>query len=415
MPDGSLVMNTQGATSNVGTSINLAGAIRESASKQAEIATTHSEQEARSYSDASSSSFRQVAELSQHAGHTQGTGQGWNMSMNAATASAINKVQQLTQRFANDHHMSYGDAARVLSHVAGDLRAGIAASSPSLGKNIFSVQGSGGISARREADHSTSSDDRKLYSEAKDYIENSGYSQSVDVVERAVHDKSLKINDDQGERLLNNMNASYDKAQSAKHDMMQSIQETQSYRQLAQQAEDQALNINSNLSQVFMDWLSNQPGTNGKGHMGTAMAENMFVHHPELAKHYAEQFGQQYTKNLIQHQQHLPTSQQAVKDIGIHNKEEQQIHSHFNQNTKAILNQALQKHLVLNAPLDESVKTQTEQKIKYNNQRIQKEHKEIEAKGAIRSNKVHQEEEHNHKRHGLLIKDVITGIDINES
>jgi len=400
-PNGNVVMNTQGAISNVGTSINLGNAIRESAQTQAEISTAHSKQSARSYSEASASSYRQMAELTQHAGHSKGTGEGWSMSMNASTGNAINQVKQLTERFAHDHQMSYGEAARVLSSVSGDIRAGIT--------TPLSFNASG----RREADHTASTDDRKLYSEAKDYVQNSGYSKHLDTVERAVHDKSLKINDDEGARFLNNLNTSLDKSTSAKYDMMQSQQETQSYRELAQKAEEGSLSISSNMGQVFTEWLATQKGTDGRGHMGAQMAENIFVHHPEIAQQYAKDFAKQYTKNLIQHSNaHLPSAYEDIRQKGIGNNQENEVSSHYHQGEQSIQTKSAQHHL--NVPLDESLKQETNNKIHQTQEAIQQNALEIEKKGEVQKNNVQHEEHHHAKRSGIIVKDFLQGIDTHD-
>lgn len=411
MPDGSLVMNTQSAISNVGTSVNLANSIRQTASKQAEMATTHAEQNQYAYSDASSVTSRQAAELSQHVAHSKGSGSHWSVSTNAATATALNNIQRLTERFAHDHNMSYGDAARILGSVSGDIRAGLGGQTPG---GILS--GNLSLSGRREADHSTSSEDRKLYSEAKDYIHDTGYSKNMDVVERAVEDKSLKTNNEQGERLLDNMSASIDKAKSAKHDMMQSLQTAKSYREMAQNAEENSKNINSNLSQVFVEWLGMQPGTDGKGRMGLANAENMLNHHPELAQRYAEKFSQHYTSDFLKQNSQLPFSHQAVKhsdsDYHQHLSRQSLIQSEFNHSKSDVLQKASDKKLTTDFKIDESPKDDAKIMIQSNQKNIQHGEQYIEVESKKRIASIADENQKHPHRHNHQIVDLVKGIDI---
>lgn len=410
MPNGNLVMNTQSAISNVGTSINLAGSIRQTASQQAEKATTHTEQDQFAYSEATSSTNRQAAELSQHVANSKGSGSNWSVSTNAATSTALNNIQRLTERFAHDHNMSYGDSARVLGSVTGDMRAGLGGQTPG---GILS--GSVSLSGRREADHSTSSDDRKLYSQAKDYINDTGYSKNLDVVERAVEDKSLKINNEQGERLLDNMSASIDKAKSAKHDMMHSLQTAKSYREMAQTAKEDGKNINSNLSQVFMEWLPNQPGTDGKGRMGVANAENMIIHHPELAKQYAEKFSQQYTSDLLKKNDHLPTSHQAVKHNDSNYPQKQSnLESEFHHAKSDVSKKAADKHLTRDLHIDESPKINTESMIQLNRNNLQQGKQHVDGESQKRMDNVEHEKQRHPTRHNNKLVDLVKGIDISE-
>jgi conjugal transfer mating pair stabilization protein TraG len=48
----------------------------------------------------------------------------------------------------------------------------------------------------------------------------------------------------------------------------------------------------SNDTQNFIEWLSNQPGTDGQGHLGHQAALQIFQHEPELAEMYLQQFSQ---------------------------------------------------------------------------------------------------------------------------
>lgn len=410
MPNGNLVMNTQSAISNVGTSINHARNIRQTASQQAEKATTHSEQDQFAYSEATSSTNRQAAELSQHVANSKGSGSNWSVSTNAATSTALNNIQRLTERFAHDHNMSYGDSARVLGSVTGDMRAGLGGQTPG---GILS--GSVSLSGRREADHSMSSDDRKLYSQAKDYINDTGYSKNLDVVERAVKDKSLKINNEQGERLLDNMSASIDKAKSAKHDMMHSLQTAKSYREMAQTAKEDGKNINSNLSQVFMEWLPNQPGTDGKGRMGVTNAENMITHHPEFAKQYAEKFSRQYTSDLLKKNDQLPTSHQSVKHSDRNYPQKQSnLESEFHHAKSDVSSKAGEKHLTTDFHIDEAPKNNTESMIQLNRNNLQQGKQHIDGEGQKRMDNVEHENQRHPTRHNNKLVDFVKGIDISE-
>jgi hypothetical protein len=53
--------------------------------------------------------------------------------------------------------------------------------------------------------------------------------------------------------------SSFDKAQQVRHEVMANYQQSQSYRQAASFAEENATSINSNANQAFMQWMQKRP------------------------------------------------------------------------------------------------------------------------------------------------------------
>ncbi len=74
--DGSLVMNNQGAISNLGTTVNLASTIRSTAMQQADTAYSAALSHQQAYNESMSDAKRYAYELSQHESNTQSSGQG---------------------------------------------------------------------------------------------------------------------------------------------------------------------------------------------------------------------------------------------------------------------------------------------------------------------------------------------------
>lgn len=356
MQDGSVVMNTQNALSNLGSSVNLAGSIRQAASSQAEKASTYGDSKNHAYTEAMSSFVRQASDLSKHVGKSNADGESWNLSMNAATSNALNNIHRATERYAHDHGLSFAQAERALTAAYVEARGGL------------SVLDSGGsIGGKAEYDKSSSQDHRESASNARDFIRDSGYSQSVDTVERAAHDHSLRASNEKGQRMVDSMAASFDKAESARHEMSQSYQVAKSYRDVASKTQEEGSNFNTNASQAFAEWLMNQPGENG-GHMTPREYERMAQHEPQKAQQYARQFAEQYANTLaVNSSKDLLGSHAEVRSsyerghFGSHDRTK--IDSHHRSGQSEVVREGESVGIRRDMTIDTSLKNQTESKI----------------------------------------------------
>jgi hypothetical protein len=322
--------------------------------------------------------MRNMYDLSNHAAHSMSGGEGWNISMNAATGQALNNVNSLTQKFAKDHHLSFTDAQRVLSaaYIEGKVGANVG----------IGVSAGASLGGRQEKDHSDGIDNRGTYAAAKDFVMNSGYSNSVDTVQRAVHDHSLRTNDENGKRLLDGTSASLDRAETARNEMTQSYQSAQSYRAIASRSQDESSNINSNLSQVFKEWMMHQPGTNGHGKMSVNAVENIMANHPEIAASYAQRFSEDYVKNVATDwNKDISTSSKNIHqsyEAGIKkSNDEYRVQSNYDKNQTIIEEKARKTGLNQTKKLDESVKLETNQLIQANQNKLSESKNTIDQQG----------------------------------
>ena len=284
MPDGSTVMNNQGAISNLGTSVNLAYAIRSLASEQADTAYAAALSHTHAYSDSVSAGIRSLYELSTHAGTSESSGESSSVTVSGGTATALNELKQLTDRFAQDHQVSAETASRALSAVYASGKV----SSPSFG----AVSGDAGL--RGEMDRSVSSQDRTLYAAAQEFAHNTQFNQAVDTAIRGVQEHSYRTHNETGQRLVDNLGSSFDKAEQARHDILSNYQQAQSYRTAASVAEENAASINSSANQAFFEHL--QKSTNASH---PSDIEKMMVHHPEMAEVQAKQFIQEKAQHFL--------------------------------------------------------------------------------------------------------------------
>lgn len=309
-PDGSTIMNNQPAISSLGTSINLAHAIRTMASQQADTAYSTALSAAHTYSDSVSSGLRSLYELGSHLSSSEASGSGSSVSETGGTSTAINKLHQLTEKFAQDHHVSDSVATQHLSAAYIALKADgrFSASTPSILPTQFSM--SAGIEGgqRWERNNSDSHDHRDLYSAARDFVHNTQFSEHVDKAVRGVQEHHYRASDEQGQRLAQSVGSSFDLAHQARHEMMANCQQSQSYREMASHAEENAISINSNASQAFMQWLQKQPELQHPGEVEKLMTQDSLK-----AQAYAQRFTQEQARHALQGLNHSASSPKDIK------------------------------------------------------------------------------------------------------
>jgi conjugal transfer mating pair stabilization protein TraG len=410
--DGSGVLDMRNSISNLGASINYAESLRASYSHQADRAFTAAKNDTVGFSEASNAAIRDVSELSRHWGKSTASGEGWNFSTNAATAQAIGNIQKMTQDFASRHNISYGEAANLLAnaHVAGQASIGVG-----TGKGLAPLNIGGSVSGgmSRTAGHNSSTDKSSLFSEAQSYARDNHYSENVDMVQRAVKDHSLRTNSEEGNRLVENASASFDKAESFRHDMQSNLSLATSAREMAGIVAEKADSINVNSNQAFTDWLINQPGTDGKGRLGYRGAERL-KQDPDAMMHYARQYAEQHQSSITSNWQHGldSTKSEIVNRYQSHRQNiptESMIETQRSANKGAINHQAHQQGLVPDRMIDHSAKKQTENLLNTNQSKVDAGKKDISHKGEIETNKV--KEEQGRERSGSLWGDMWNDID----
>ena len=232
--DGHSMLDMRPTISSLGTNVDFAGSVRKGMSTLAEHSTTAALSQSRASAENYTESARSLYEIGKHLGLSEGSSASWTMSTSSGTADAYRNAIQLTDRFAQDHKISFGDAAKVLSSAYGEVSGGVGIQA----ERFLPVKAGGSIGGRTGADQSSSVDKSSLYDAAKSYVKDSGYSQNVDVVERAARDKQFRTNSEEGNRLVDNMGASYDQAISYRAESTNSLQKADSYRRSASEAEE---------------------------------------------------------------------------------------------------------------------------------------------------------------------------------
>lgn len=419
MPSGGRVINMQNTISNIGASIDFSDAYRTSYTESADRAITAAKQDANHYSEATNTAMRNVYDLASHLNKSESSGDSWNLSTSSGTAKAFNKVQSITQDLSTRFGISYDEAANLASSIYADGKAGLSGHvggsvggglSPLKAGADFSLSGS--LGASRTATHNNSTSQSQLYSSAKAFLDNAHYSENVDTVFRAAKDQSLRTNNEQGNRMMDSIAASYDKAESYRHDMQSNLQLADTYRSNASKAEEYAARVGIVGQQQFVEFIANQPNREGTDRLGTASVPAV-MRDPELRDRYIKQFMNEHRQDLEKNWSHgLPNSAQAIeKSYGLSNLSDQASHvDQINQrNQEEVRKQGHSQGLVPNQLINHSIKTQAEKSIGEKSGEIIKENTGIHQEESSIKNKLSQEK--GREKHGWLGHDFVHGID----
>lgn len=417
--DGSVVMDMKNSISSLGASVNFADSLRTSYAQQAERSDSAALNSAMSLSSATTSLLKDNHELSKHIGKSDSSGQGWNVSTSSGVSHAVSQVESMVQDFATRNNIGYNEAASLLSsaYVSGQL--GVSADSKgslwgkalSAGTGISgSISASGGMS--RSAGHTNATDRSALFSEAQSYIKNNNFSESVDTIERAVKDHSFRTNSEEGSRLVGNMGASLDQAESFRSDMNSNLSHAESARVNASIAQEKSALVNANASQGFKEWISNQPGTNGTGKMGLKQVESV-LKDPNMQMYYANQYVEQYKSQFENNWSHgmAHTKGQIENQFQSSNKSvsaQSSISANYETNKGKVQHTATNQGLVPES-ISPSARSDAENMVIENSNKLSTRQNEIKSESAVEKNKITNEK--SNVRHGGLLGDLWNGVD----
>ena len=431
MPDGREVLNMQNTISNIGALVDYSNAYRTSYMESADRATTAARQDQHHYSTATSAAMRNVYEVASHLNKSEGSGESWSLNASSGVSKAFGNVQRITQDLADRLHVSYNEAANLAASIYADGKAGVAghigfSASRDTGGGLGSlspvkagVSGgvdaslSGSLGASRTATHNSSTDTGSVYSTARDFLQDHHYSENVDMIARASQDKSLRTNNETGNRLLDSMSSSFDQAESYRHDMQSNLQLADTYRANASKAEEYGARVGITGQQELMEYIANQPNRDGTGKLGASSVPRI-MRDPEMRNKYINQFMNEHHTELQKSWSHgLPSSQKAVEKIYRHNNHAIQNESHIKkldqQNHAKIDEKSHSQGLNQNQFIDRSVKQQVTDAMVDHAQEIHQKNAQTNQEGNVIKEKFEQEK--SRERHGGLGRDFVFDID----
>lgn len=293
--DGSNVIDSRHAISNMGTSINYADSMRQAAMQQADKAMTLGMNQSKQYSESIANTVRALYELGNSLSHNQSSDTSYTDSQSSNEQRALEHFSQSLTEFAKTHHMSVEDAAKFTAnaYVKGEL----SATYKPFGLLNGRLRGTGTLGASASFDGSASASKKLDFNDSQRLVNQDSLKSMVDIAKRYAEDNHYRTQADTAERLSNNIGNSYEKALSLRSDTVMNFNKAESYRDTASYATEHAASINTNVGQVFFDWLQQQKDGQGQP-FGAMQAEHIVNSQPALAREYANLFIQSEVNHL---------------------------------------------------------------------------------------------------------------------
>jgi conjugal transfer mating pair stabilization protein TraG len=415
MPDGGIALSRGRTISDLGVNIDFASSIQNAATKQADYSYNTAKSESIAAGENYNAGMRSLYELANHAGTSAASGKSWVASDSTSVGNALNKVQDLTQQFSQKHDISYDHAKEILTRANAGLGVSVGANA-SGGSSGGGVGSSAGLKAEAGVERIITNNDtakeQKLYSYAEDYVKKTGYSESIDFVQRAAIDRSLHTTNEKGARLVESMTGSFEKASHLRKESETHFQEAEGYRRAASYSQEHGIQIRENANQEFVKFVTTQPNVmRGGGTMSAQNVLNLISRDSEFRQTALEHFSQNYVKsNLSNWNQGMASSQQAIKHTyqnnasSISSQGNQELQKQQVANKEQVQTNAEQKGLLKENFIDTSVKDVAEGRFKNNQHAIQQTKDKLDTAELIKENKFNEEKDAAKQfRNGVII------------
>jgi conjugal transfer mating pair stabilization protein TraG len=319
--NGSETLSMSSAMSHTPLNIQLGESTRSAFSELSDKAIQASYVQSNAASEQYGASLRSLAELGQTQMHSEQSSDGASISNSVGFNTAASKVSNLVDQFAQDHNMSRDEAIKTFTALSanGGISARIGLPFKAFGSSIEV-----GANARMERDHSHSTQEAHLASDAQRFSQENHFNDVVNEARQATKDSHFRTSDDKSGRLADSFTSGYDKAMHYREEASASLSQSEGYHRQATLAKEQTSSINLDAQTGFVDWLSQHKAPNSSGNIGLQQAEWMIRNEPEMAQAYARQYvGEKTSQSIHQFQQHHALNTSHVEQA--HSRNQQQI------------------------------------------------------------------------------------------
>ena len=418
MPDGNIAVDRGGTLSNLGVNVDLVNSIQNANTQLAEHAYTAAKGESVAAGENYQSGMRSLYEIAEHAGSSTSSGKSWVAGESSSTAQALNKVQDLTQQFAKKHDISYDHAKDILTRASGSIGISGGANISSGGFGGGNVGGNVGVNANVGVDSViqdiNTAREQKLYTQAEDYVKKTGYSENVDLIQRAAIDRSLHTTNEQGARLVESMGGHFESSRHLRKESETHFQEAEAHRKAASHSQEVGIQTRTNIQQEFLGFIGSQPNPHGPGNMSIQTVLGTMKKDPEYTKTLVDGFTHNYAKaNLSNWNQGMANSQSDIQHVykqqeaSISNQGNRGVQKQQFANKEQLRTSAEQKGLLRNDLIDTSVKNVAEARIRENKQEIQRSKEQLNTVELTKEQKFAEEKESAKQFRGGVINDSI--------
>ncbi len=303
-PGGNQILDTRPGTSSLNTSVSINDALSKSLSNTARQEISMAASSQKNYSDTMSATFQDVFDYSSSIAKDQSSGQSSSLSMKADQAQAFSTVHDMIEKTAKSHNIDSHELVRSLgSFSAGGNLHGDA--------KIKGIPMAGKLGYSHSFDSEEGQRQGQSYSAAKELMQDKRFTENLDTALQAVQSRSYTDNNQERSGLASNINNNYSKAMQLREDMSAHLQRAENFSDMASFAQTHGYAINTNASQDFFGWLSQQSGRGmHTGAMGAREAEHILRNEPAIAQNYAMQYVDEKGVALIDEMQKMQVQQE---------------------------------------------------------------------------------------------------------
>ena len=284
-PSGTEVMDTRGAMSNLGASVQITDSLRSAMSRQAQSSHNAGLNQSRAAGEQYSAGLRQLDDYGSHQSHFTSSGTSHSLTESTGFNKSAHDVSQLVDTFRKEHHVSHERAAQVLAQVYADAKVGVGF----MAKAEAGVSGSTSMSGRSAFG--------SLYNDASQFAVDHNFAETVDSAKRAAIENHYRDGTDQGSRYADSVASSFDRGDTFRKEAASSYSRSSSFAALASQSQENSSSVMGNYTQEFYEWMRTQKAY-GNQIMSKSHIDNMAAHDPGLLQSYANNFVEYKTSEI---------------------------------------------------------------------------------------------------------------------
>ena len=195
---------------------------------------------------------------------------------------------------------------------------------------------------------------------------------------RGVSEGHYRANTEEGQRILDSISTSLDRAHQEQQQASAQFQQAETYRKIASISEEQAASINANATQEFMNEIQKEQSLRS--------IEETMVNHPEQAKARADEFVQSKVQHYFEEfKANEASSASKIEKIDQHNIETfhhqeklKEPESVYQAHREQLKTQANAEGLEQTQPIDKKPADQVEQMLLNESQKITTEKERLE-------------------------------------
>lgn len=322
------------ANSNLRSKVNLADSLESRYSEQSGEAARMAESQGVNAATAEADQYRKTIDFAGHQSMSQSGGTGSTFSENASQNQQLTKLNNLTEKFAEDHGISKSKAADLIAKVSTSASMG-------FGFNVFGNGAESRVSVDGAAQATGNYTDRDAWNSAQDFVKQNGIQDLLSQGSQAVRDMRVNDMSDEGQRLAQGVSGAYDKSQNYREEAGKNLQRSQDFSRMASDTRANSVSINEDASQRYVSWLKDQSLPNSKGPMGIKEAETILSSRPELNRDYQRGFVDQEAKSMQSYIQ-SGSGPKSMADVG-NRYDTASIKNPVNQNAQDVVRQKAEK------------------------------------------------------------------------